>query len=75
MAGKPTKSEGTISPFTWISLLAIIVSLAWAGVQLTHRPKAAPAAQQQASPPAAPAEQPAEAPAQPPPSSGERMNG
>ena len=74
MAGKPTKSEGSISPFTWISLLAIIASLAWVGVKLTHRPKAAPAAQQTA-PPAAPAEQPAQAPEQAPPSSGERMNG
>ena len=74
MAGRPAKSEGSISPFTWISLFAIIASLAWAGVQLTHRPKAAPAAQQ-AAPPAAPAAQPAQAPEQAPPSSGERMNG
>ncbi len=75
MAGKSAKPEGSISPFTWVSLLAIIASLAWASVQLTHKPKAAPAAQQQAAPAPAPAEQPAQAPEQAPPSSGERMNG
>lgn len=72
MAGEPTKSEGSISPFTWIGLFAIVASLTWAGWHVTQKLRQAPAAHQPAQ--AAPAA-PAPAPAPAPSSGGERMNG
>ena len=74
-ASMPKKQpESSISPLTWISLLAIVASLAWLGWNMTQKPQAAPAAHQSAP------ERQQEAPAKPaakqaPPSGGERMNG